>query len=147
MSKTLITKFFIFGLLFSTSCTTYLIPVGSLKKQFKNIDSTDLREVEMRGPYGEQYFYLANPIDTIKCKDKAGVWYGLINGLSIEIRFTYGVKKRKTVFYFDQIYVDEYSVTGVQSRLLPDIRKTIPLDSINKIEVQDGRKKFSYVKP
>ncbi len=146
MIKNLVITFFILGLLFSTSCTSYLIPVGSLKKQFKNIDSTDLREVEMRGPYGEPYFYLANPIDTIKCKDKAGVWYGLINGPSIEIRFTYGAKKRKTVFYFDRIYLDEYSVTGVQSRFLPDIRKTIPLDSITKIEVQDGMKKFRYVK-
>jgi hypothetical protein len=40
--------------------------------------------------------------------------------------------------------VNDDSVIGVQSRFVSAIRKTIPLDSITKIEVQDGRKKFQY---
>ena len=144
MSKNALSQFLIMGLLFLTSCTTYLIPVESFKQQFENIDSTNLRQVEVTGPIGDFYFYLANPIDTIKCEDKNGIAYGLINSPSIEIRFTHGLKNKKTVFYFDRVYVHDNSVIGVQSRFISAIRNTIPLDSITKIEVQDGGKKFQY---
>ena len=144
MNKKAITQFFILVIFFSTSCTTYLIPIDSFKQQFNNIESTNLREVLVYGPIGDFYNYLANPIDTIRCEDKNGNVYGLKNSPSIEIRFTHGVKNKKTVFYFDRIFVNDDSVIGVQSRFVSAIRKTIPLDSITKIEVQDGRKKFQY---
>ncbi len=49
------------------------------------------------------------------------------------------------MFYFDLLRVNEISITGVQSRHMTWIRKTIPLNTIKKIEVQDGRKRFRYV--
>ena len=128
------------------SCTTYYIPVSSLREQFAGIDSTKLINVTVEGPYNEQYHYLANPISTIQCVDKKGNPFQLTNSPSLETRITYGHNNKKTIFYFDRIYVNSNSVRGVESRFIESIRKSIPLDSITKIEIQDGRKKFKYIK-
>ena len=128
------------------SCATYYIPVNSLKDQFADIDSTKLIEVTVEGPVYGRYHYLANPIDTIRCVDKNGDLHLLTNSPSIETRFTYGHKNEKVIFYFDRIYVNSNSVIGVQSRFMEAIGQSIPLDSITKIEIQDGRKKFKYIR-
>ena len=135
---------FIAAVLGITSCTTYLIPVESFKQQFLGIDSSDYVNVKVRGPIGEGYYYAANPIGTIKCIDKKGNPHILKNSPSIEIRFTYGEKNKRTVFYFDRIFVNDSCVVGVRSRFVPSLTKTIPLNSIKKIEIQDGRKNFNY---
>jgi single-stranded DNA-specific DHH superfamily exonuclease len=128
-----------------TSCTTYLIPVSSFKEQFAGIDSTKLLDVRVKGPGFTQFEYKANPITTINCVDKENKPAQLKNSPSIEMRVTYGKKNKRAIFYFDRVYVSQRSLVGVQSRFISSIRKTIPLDSITKIEVQDGQKKFSYV--
>ena len=135
------------GTLFMTSCTTYYISMESFRNQFSRIDSTRLKQVElaeggMLMAGGNRY--LANPVKTIKCTDKNGNPAELQNSPSIEIRFTYGEKNKRTVFYFDRIFVSDSSVTGVESRFISSMRKTIPLKSITKIEVQDGKKNFHY---
>src|SRR5258705_3546429 len=124
------------AVLLLNSCTTYYMSTDSLKQQFAGVDSTKLKEVELEGggilmPSGNSY--LANPIKTINCTDKEGNPAKLENGPSIEIRFTYGQNNKRTIFYFDQIYVTDSTVTGVESRFIPSIRKTIPLNSITKI--------------
>lgn len=129
-----------------TSCTTYYIPANSFREQFAGIDSTKLIEVTVQGPVYEKYLYLANPITTIYCVDKKGNPHQLTNSPSLETRFTYGEKNKKTIFYFDRIYVNSNAVIGVQSRFIESIGKSIPLDSITKIEIQDGQKKFKYVR-
>ena len=140
MSKT--TSIIILGILFLSSCTTYYIPLDSFKQQFAKIDSTKLVNLSVQGPLNEQYNYLANPISVIECIDKNGKSFSLKNSPSIEVRFTYGYRNKRTIFYFDRISVNRHSVTGVESRFMDFIRKTSPLDSITKIEVQDGRKQF-----
>ena len=45
----------------------------------------------------------------------------------------------------DQIFVTDSTVMGVESRFMPSIRKTIPLNIVTKVEVQDGKKNFHYV--
>ena len=125
-----------------SSCANYYIPLESFKEQFVKIDSTKLENLSIRGPLNEHYNYLANQISVIECFDKNGKPFRLRNSPSIEIRFTYGYKNRRTVFYFDRISVNRNSVSGVESRFMDFIKKTIPLDSITKIEVQDGRKGF-----
>jgi hypothetical protein len=126
------------------SCTTYYIPVSSFKEQFAGIDSAKLIEVTMEGPFYEEYHYLANPITTIQCVDKKGNPHQLTNRPSLETRFTYGHKNKRKIFYFDRIFVNSHSVIGVESRFIASIRSTILLDSITKIEIQDGGKKFKY---
>lgn len=126
------------------SCSTYFIPVESLKAQFSGIDSTRMISVNVVGPIGEKYRYLANPITTIKCIDKKNNPVALRNGPSIEMRVT-EKSNRKTIFYFDRIFVNNSFLIGVQSRFVPSITKTIPLNDISRIEVQDGKKNFRYI--
>lgn len=129
---------------FLFSCTTYLIPIDSLKAQFSGIDSTKLVNVVVRGPVGERYNYLANPIITINCVDKQNNPAGLINSPSIEMRVT-DINNKKTIFYYDRIFLNKTYLYGVQSRFISSITKTIPLKDITKIEVQDGKKNFKYI--
>lgn len=126
-----------------SACSTYYVSTTSLKNQFANVDSTDLKPVTVRGPLGEQYEYLANPLMTIKLMDKKGNTVELPNKPSIEMRITEKNGKR-TIFYFDSIFLTDSTLVGSKSRFISSIRKTIYLDQIDKIEVQDGKKNFQY---
>jgi hypothetical protein len=132
------------ALILLSSCTSYLIPMTSFKEQFSGIDSTKLKLVNVIGPIRENYSYLANPIRIIKCEDKNGNPFELVNSPSIEIRFTHGDNNKRTVYYFDRVFVTDSCVIGVQSRFVSSIRKTIPLQTVTTIEVQDGKKNFHY---
>ncbi|MDA9057619.1 hypothetical protein N9K49_07230 [Flavobacteriaceae bacterium] len=132
--------FVIFGL---ASCKTYYIPIDSFKEQVKDIDSVELRTVYTRGPMGDVVEYKTYPIDYIKCVDKDNNSIELKNSPSIEIRFTRKNNKR-TIFYFDQIYVQDSVIIGDGSRFI-QYQKTIPIDSLKLIEIQDGKKNFKYV--
>ena len=134
-----------FGVLFLTSCTTYYISLDSFKTQFANIGSYNLKNVTVRGPMYETYHYKANTISTIKCTDSNGASFELTNSPSIEMRVTYGQRNKQSIFYFDTVFIKDGSVVGLKSRFMDFIGQTIPLDSIKKIEVQDGHKKFTYV--
>ena len=124
---------------------TYTIPINDFKQQFSNFDSSNLKEVTTRGPMGDVVRYKTYPIEVIKCLDKEGNPVELKNSPSIEIRFT-DINDKKTTFYFDLIRVDQMSVSGVQSRHMTWMQKTVPLNTLKKIEVQDGRKNYRYVK-
>lgn len=126
------------------SCKNYYIPKDIFIKQFADIDSTKLRTVIVSGPMGATSTYKANPINKIKCVDKKGNDAELNNGPSIETRMTINNKKR-VIFYFDRVIILDSIVYGVQSRFI-NMRTSIPLKDITKIEVQDGHKKFSYIK-
>jgi hypothetical protein len=127
-----------------TSCSTYHLTVDSLRDQFIGIDSTNLRAVIVQGPLGERYSYQANPIDVIACVDKQGNSVQLTNDPSVEMRITEKNEKR-TIFYFDRVFVTDSILYGVQSRFISSLRKSIKLNDIKKIEIQDGKKNFGYV--
>ncbi|MDR3226907.1 MAG: hypothetical protein LBT56_04475 [Prevotellaceae bacterium] len=133
------------GLFLLNACTTYLIPIDSFKQQFIGIDSTMLKQVTVQDALGKIYTYLANPIKTIQCMDKAGKPHELENKPSIEIRFTYGEKNKKTILYFDRVFLNDSIITGAPSRFIPSLVKNIPLKEVTKIEIQDGGKKFRYI--
>jgi hypothetical protein len=137
--------FFLFIVL-STACKNYYLTTDSLKTQFRGIDSTRLRPVIVQGPMGGRFQYLANPIREIACVDKNGNAAQLINSPSIEMRISQADGKR-SVFYFDRVLVTDSTLTGVQSRFISSIRKTIRLKDIRKIEIQDGQKDFKYISP
>jgi len=140
LTKTGLIVLIIFGLF---SCKTYYIPIESFKEQFSEIDSTKLKIVNTRGPAGNVAEYLANPIEYIKCVDKNDNPFELKNSPSIEIRFTLNNNK-KTIFYFDYVYLQDSLVIGDRSRFFY-MKKSIPLNDIKKIEVQDGHKNFKYI--
>jgi hypothetical protein len=126
-----------------SSCTSYYIPIESFNEQFKDIDSVNLRTVNTRGPMGDVVTYKTYPIDTIYCIDKENNPKKLVNSPSIEVRFTDNSNKR-TVFYFDQMYVQDSILKGNGSRFI-GYKREIPLKNIILIEVQDGQKNFKYV--
>ncbi len=126
-----------------SGCTTYYIPVESFKKQISDIDAAQLRMVKTRGPVGDIAEYPANPIDKIQCVDKDGNETELQNSPSIETRITTADGK-KTIFYFDRIYVENDTLMGFRSRFI-GLPTRIPLSEITKVEVQDGQKNFQYV--
>lgn len=128
------------------SCTTFYLTTDSLRDQFSGIDSTELITVTVRGPLGERHNYLANPINSIICTDKNGQPAHLNNSPSIEMRVT-TMNGKRTIFYFDRILVTDSVMYGVQSRFLPSaFKKKIALKDVKKIEVQDGKKNFEYVR-
>lgn len=135
--------------MFFFSCTNYYLSVSSLKEQFTNIDSSKMKMVDVYHTNAilPNITYLANPIKLIYCKDKNGNPAILINSPSIETRFTYGKDNKQVVFYFDRISIYNGVVYGIESRLLPSIKTSIPLDSISKIEIQDGGKAYKYITP
>ena len=120
-----------------------MIPIESFEQQFTGIDSTSLREVRIVGVAHDTY--LANPIEKIECLDKQGNSVKLDNSPAIEIRFTYGEKNKKTIFYFDRVIKEDTLIIGGQSRFIPSLTKVIPFDSVSKIEIQNGGKNFKYV--
>jgi len=125
------------------SCKTYYIPVESFKEQFSEIDSAQLKMVRTKGPAGDIVEYPANPIDQIQCMDKDGNETELQNSPSIETRIT-TTDGKKTIFYFDRIYVQNDTLIGFRSRFI-GLSEIIPLTQIAKVEVQDGHKNFHYV--
>ena len=131
-------------LFFISSCKTYYIPVNSFKQQFSGWKTTILREVTTQGPFGDIAKYNTYPIDFVKCVDKNGNPAVLANSPALEIRFI-DINNKKTTFYFDRISVNDTIVSGVQSRILSSITKTIHLNTIKLIEIQDGRKRYKYV--
>jgi hypothetical protein len=128
-----------------SSCTMYYISVDSFKRQFAGLDTSGFRRVVTKSPWGGKASYKTYPVDSILCVDKKGTPMVLKNGPSIEIRFT-DMDYKKTVFYFDRMVVSNDTVTGVRSRIISSLKRSIPLSKVKTIEVQDGRKKYSYVK-
>jgi len=124
-------------------CTTYYISPESFKEQFKDINSTKLVMVQTVGPAGDVVRYPANPLRFIKCVDDKNQPVQLANSPSLEIRFTLNDDSR-TVFYFDQLYLQDSLIIGNPSRFLPSV-EAIPLHQVKLIEIQDGHKDFKYL--
>jgi len=126
------------------SCKTYYIPVESFKSQFKNVSPKTMQVTTTRGPLGALYVYPANQIRYIECVDKEGSPFLIENTPSIEIRFT-DRNNKKTIFYFDGVYLSDTLIIGDRSRFV-GAQKTISLNNIKLIEVQDGNKNFTSSK-
>ena len=136
---------FVCCLILLSSCKSYIIPIESFKAQFDTINATKLVDKTTIGPWRDVHKYKANPIQVIKCLNKEGKPAQLINRPSIEMRVTYGRKKKRTIFYFDKVYLENGYIVGGQSRILDFMEKKIPIDSVSKIEVKDGQKKYRYL--
>ena len=119
--------------------------MDSFRQQFAGMDSSNMREVTTQGPMGERVKYKTYPIDFIHAVDKTGNSVTIPNSPAIEIRFT-DTTNKKTIFYFDLIRFDGENISGRQSRFMSAFKKTIPINTVKKIEVQNGNKNFRYVK-
>ena len=126
------------------SCTTYTIPVESFKSQMVGATEETMRPAEINNPltYGS-LTYPANNIDRLIVINKDGKRTYLTNSPSIEMRVTH-VNGKRYKFYFDTVYLENDTLKAERSRFIAGLSRQIPLDSIVKIEVQDGGKKFKY---
>jgi hypothetical protein len=103
-----------------------------------------MKEVEINNPLAfHNIKYHSNNINQIIVLDKDGKKMYLKNSPSIEMRVTH-VNGKKYHFYFDTVILENDTLKGGRSRFIQGLSREIPLDSIVKIEVQDGGKKFNY---
>ena len=143
MTKNLIILLFISGLLFLSSCKTYLIPIESFKEQFSRVDTTDQAYITLDIMFRNPHY--TNTLQTIKCIDKKGNPTILANTPSVEIKFIHpGFKRNRTVCSFNRISLEDCCVVGVKSRDFPISLVTIPLESITKIAIMDGQRSFHW---
>lgn len=127
------------------SCKNYTIPVNSFKKQIVDANAKNLKNRKVNNPllgFNNNIKYYSNNVNGLYVFDKSGSEYYLSNSPSIEMRVTLNNGKRR-VFYFDTVFIENDMLKGSQSRFINKTRG-IHLDSIKKIELQDGGKKFKY---
>lgn len=118
-------------LLALASCKTYYITPDSFKAQITSTTPFNLKD--------QPVSYLATKIKQIQCTDKKGNEIFLENSPSVEMKV---IKKdgKTAIFYFNTVIFQDNTLRGSKSIFLPGITATIPLDSIAKIEVQNGGK-------
>ena len=131
-------------ILMLVSCKSYTIPIDSFKEQLVNTNSSNQKTVTINNPlYYGNISYAANNIDKIIVLDKNGNEKTLNNSGSIEMRITHKNGK-KYHMYFDTVLLENDTLKGSRSRFLQHLKRQIHIDSISKIEVQDGKKDFRY---
>ena len=128
------------------SCKTYTIPVDSFKEQMIKAKPRNMKEVEVNNPlFLGNIKYSSNNINRLIVLDKDGNKMYLDNSPAIEMRVTHSNGKKYTL-YFDTVTLENDTLKGGRSRFMQGLKREIPLDSIVKIEVQDGGKNFNYQK-
>lgn len=143
MSKFFLVTFLLATLSFS-SCQTYSIPVSAFRDQMEAARSRPLRTVTTQGPLGNRVRYETYAVDSVFAFDKKGTPVFLVNSPALEVRFTDSAN-HKTLLYFDRMKFDGQTISGSPSRILLSVQKAVPLQSIRKIEIQNGRKNYRYV--
>lgn len=144
MKKTLSKLIGISLLLLIFSCTTYTIPIESFKEQMITAKTGNMKDVEINNPLTYTNIkYSSNNIKQLAVYDQDGHKTYLKNSPSIEMRVT-KTNGKKYILYFDTVILENDTLKGGRSRFAHGLTREIPMDSIMKIEIQDGGKKFNY---
>lgn len=131
-------------LLMITSCKSYTIPIDSFKEQLKESNSSATKNVTINNPLlPGTISYTTNNVEGLIVKNKNGASTYLKNSPSIEMRVTHRNGK-KYHMYFDTVIMEDGILKGARSRFIQGLNREIPMDSIVKIEIQEGGKKFKY---
>lgn len=137
-------KTFLFIFLISISfysCKTYTLTPESFKNQIKN---SNLKDAEVNNPlFFNTIHYKANKIDQLKVIDKNESEKIIYISPSIEIRVSTSNNK-KHILYFDTVILVNDTLKGSRSRLGKNFDIEIPFKNIRLIELQDGKKNYSY---
>jgi hypothetical protein len=134
------------GILFLLfSCITYTIPVDSFREQMTESGSDKLRNVEINNPINviKNIRYEANNIKSIIVTDKNGDKVKLENSPKLEMRVT-RKNGKKYILLFDTVIVKNDTLKGARSRLIQNLTREIPLNDIDKIEIQNSGKVYKY---
>lgn len=122
----------------------YTVPVISFKEQFGSMMTMQWKTVKVKTPNGSIISYDTFPIDEIKCFNRHEIPCNVKVKPSIEIRITH-LKNKKSIFYFDRIRVQDNKIIGQNLRTFKFKDEEISLETISKIEIQDGKKYYRYV--
>tara|TARA_R100000935_G_C2707466_1_gene112720 strand:- start:66 stop:521 length:456 start_codon:yes stop_codon:yes gene_type:complete len=128
------------------SCKNYTIPVESFRDQMTVPGNKKLREVEINNPTPYSYSnikYDANSVEFIVVIDKKGNKVKLENSPRLEMRITRKSGK-KYILLFDTVIVENDTLKGARSRIMQNLRREIPLNDIDKIDIQDSGKVYKY---
>lgn len=134
--------FFIAVAFLAVSCKTYTVDPESFRQQLAGAHMQDAT-ITTPMAYAPNITYSANDVKGITVVDKKGNLFYLENSPSIEMRVTQKNGKRN-ISYFDTVHLRNDTLYAVGSRFLSFVTRKIPFDSIVKIELQDGGKKFNY---
>ncbi len=135
----------IFMCLLLFSCSMYTISPNSFKEQFTGINVDSLKKTKINNPLVPftNLSYQSNRVKTITVIDKDGQKVNLYNSPALEMRVTLKDKKRY-YFYFDTVVITNDTLSGGKSRFLPGLKTKVAFENIEKIEIQDGRKRYHY---
>lgn len=127
------------------SCSVYTISPSSLKEQFIGIHLDSLKKTKINNPFVPftSIRYKSNRVENLTVRDRDGLKVNISNSPALEMRVTLKNKKRY-YFYFDTVIITDDSLSGGKSRFLPGLKNKVAFDSIVKIEIQDGRKRYHY---
>lgn len=132
----------IVALLFS--CKTYTIPVESFREQMTKPGNEKMRDVEINNPTTYSNLeYQANSVKSIVVVDKKGNNVEIENSPKLEMRIT-RKNGKKYILLFDTVIVENDTIKGARSRILQNLRREIPLNDVEKIEIQDSGKVYKY---
>ncbi|WP_309641877.1 hypothetical protein [Flavobacterium sp.] len=130
-------------LLVLISCKTYTISPDSFKRQYLGSESNKMRQVEINNPLliGKTK-YLLNNVKVLEVTDKNGNIVAMKNEPSVEMRVTHK-NGQKYHYYFQMVLLDRDTLKGGRSVFL-NLTRSIPFDSIVKIEIQNNKKGLNY---
>ena len=118
----------------------------SFRDQMTVPGNKKLREVEINNPTPYSYSnikYDANSVEFIVVIDKKGNKVKLENSPRLEMRITRKSGK-KYILLFDTVIVENDTLKGARSRIMQNLRREIPLNDIDKIDIQDSGKVYKY---
>ena len=78
---------------------------------------------------------LTNTVDYLFAEDRKGNKQFIKPTPGLQIRTTQ-VNGTRDVFYFDTVFIIDDTLQGAKSRILLNMRKKIPMDSLTGIELQ-----------
>lgn len=125
--------------------TTYTITPKSFSEQFEGVNLESFKEVKVTNPMSQfvPLKYKANQLKKIIVVDENTHRVVLDNSPALETKITLKNGK-KHHFYFDTLVFEDDSIMGGKSRFIPSLSGKIPFESIQKIEVQNGGKRYKY---
>jgi hypothetical protein len=132
-----------FAIAITNGCATYTIPIQSFSLQTEGIHHDGMKAVRIKTAIYGIHPSLSNQIEFITCEDNNHNQIQLKNSPSIETRFTKN-NGNSTILFFDSIFRSDSLVIGLRSRLISDSWDTISINDIQIIEIQDGKKNYTY---
>lgn len=137
--KKLLLPLFLIMLCF-LSCKTYTVTPENFKKQVIENEGNTIELSKFKNT-----LYELDQLKFLTVYDKKGEVFQMQNSPSVEMRVTLKNKKRK-IFYLNTLTLNNDTLSGYTSMIL-GLKNKVAFNDITKIEVQDGGKKFSTIKP